>query len=454
VQFADLLRAYPKEQLLPAYLFIDKSEWFGDEDIDVDRYISRECHELEKERIWKKVWQLACREEEIPEVGDCITYEITDISILLVRTTPTDIKGYFNVCLHQGRLLMGTGQGSMAAEPSRREELRCPFHGFCWRLDGSLKHIPSKWDFPHVDPAKFALREVKVGRWGGFVFINMDSECESLESYMGDMPMHWEKFPLEDRYIAAHTAKIFPANWKTTQDAFMEAFHAQMTHPQFSLYTNAASDNEQLDAFANYSRGLGVGLPMIGLAVKPTPAERLAGYIAVGHPEIHARVRGAGPIPELEKQFQQHARIRREALRDVVGNQVDELSDVEANGGGYFTLFPNFHPWWAYDEICYRFRPYKDEHEFCVMETYLLRPFKGERPKPAPIHWLGLDDSHLDAPELGLVAQIFHQDEFNVPAVQKGLHNLKALGKGLTLGTYQATKIRHFHRLWTRWVNG
>jgi hypothetical protein len=89
-----------------------------------------------------------------------------------------------------------------------------------------------------------------------------------------------------------------------------------------------------------------------------------------------------------------------------------------------------------------------------IMETYLLRPFKGERPKPAPIHWLGLEDWHLDAKELGLSGQIFHQDEFNVPAVQQGLHTLKATGKGVTLGTYQATKIRHFHKLWEKWVYG
>ena len=74
---------------------------------------------------------------------------------------------------------------------------------------------------------------------------------------------------------------------------------------------------------------------------------------------------------------------------------MDELSDIEVSGGGYFTLFPNFHPWWSYDEIVYRFRPYKDEPEMCLMETYLLRPFKGARPKPAPTRWLGLEDSQI-----------------------------------------------------------
>jgi phenylpropionate dioxygenase-like ring-hydroxylating dioxygenase large terminal subunit len=251
---------------VPDYLFIDKSEWLGDEDIGVDRYITHEAHELEKERIWKKVWQMACREEEIPEVGDIITYEVTDISILIVRATPTEFKAYYNVCLHQGRSLRDPG-------PSHGIELRCPFHGFCWDINGNLMHIPSKRDFPHIDKSKFGLREVKVGRWGGFVFVNMDPNCESLDSYMGDMRRFWEKFPLEDRYIAAHVAKVFPANWKVAQEAFMEAYHVPITHPQMALYTGRSGDADQYDAFGNYSRGLGQGSFEISLAFEPTPEE-------------------------------------------------------------------------------------------------------------------------------------------------------------------------------------
>jgi phenylpropionate dioxygenase-like ring-hydroxylating dioxygenase large terminal subunit len=444
-KFNDFIQQYAKHPV-PDYLHIDKSEYLGDEDIEVDRYITREAHELEKEKIWKKVWQMACREEEIPDVGDAIVYEITDISILVVRSTATEIKAFFNVCLHQGRALR---EGL-----THNTELRCAFHGFCWNLSGKMLHVPSKWDFPQLDKNKFGLREVKVGRWGGFVFINMDPNCESLEAFMGDMPRHWERFPLEDRYIAAHVAKVFPANWKTCQEAFMEAYHAMVTHPQMPIYTAGASDAHQYDAFENYSRGLGEGGYTIPIAYKPTPDERLATYVPVGHPEAFARVRGLGAIDDMGAQFEQHRQVKREVLREILGDKVDAMSDFEISGGGYFTLFPNFHPWWAFDEITYRFRPYKDEPEKCIMEVYLLRPFKGDRPTPVATHWLTDDESFIDAPELSIVGQIFHQDEYNIPQVQLGLHNLRAIGKGLTLGIYQATKIRHFHKLWDKWVLG
>ena len=77
------------------------------------------------------------------------------LSETVVRVSETQIKAYYNVCLHQGRLLRDG--------PSHNTELRCPFHGFCWTLQGKLAHFPSQWDFPQIDKSKFSLREVKVG---------------------------------------------------------------------------------------------------------------------------------------------------------------------------------------------------------------------------------------------------------------------------------------------------
>jgi phenylpropionate dioxygenase-like ring-hydroxylating dioxygenase large terminal subunit len=444
--FQDILAGV--EGSVPDYLKIDKSAWLGDEDIPVDRYISREIHELEKETIWKKAWQMACREEEIPEVGDAIVYEITDISILVVRVTDREIKAYYNVCLHQGRQLRDG--------PSHNEELRCPFHGFCWNLDGSLKDFPCEWDFPQIDKSDFDLVEVQVGTWGGFVFVNMDPEAQSLESFLGDLGMHWERFALEERYIAAHVAKVFASNWKIAQEAFMETFHNLQTHPQFGLYFGgAASESNQFDPMGNYSRAVGQGSAELSFGWTPTREEKAAAYPGFGYGPAMRRVWKEYLASGEEEIIAFDLSVRREELRKVIGDDVDQLTDVEVFGGGFFTVFPNFHPWWAYDELTYRFRPYKDEPEMCIMETYMLRPFKGERPKPASVVWLGVDESHMEvADDLGLIARVLDQDEYNIPSIQKGLHNLKAIGRGTRLGVYQATKIRHFHRMWEQWTSG
>ena len=127
---------------VPDVLRWQSSDSFGQDDKPVDRYIAREIHELEKERLWTKVWQMVCRESELAEVGDTQVYDITDISILLVRTSPTEIKAFYNACLHRGRQLREL--------PGPVTELRCPFHGYAWNLDGSLKQVPCQWDFPQV----------------------------------------------------------------------------------------------------------------------------------------------------------------------------------------------------------------------------------------------------------------------------------------------------------------
>ncbi len=90
----------------------------------------------------------------------------------------------------------------------------------------------------------------------------------------------------------------------------------------------------------------------------------------------------------------------RASLRPAIGNRVDELCDGELTESIYYTLFPNFHPWGAYNRIVYRFRPYGNDHRRSIMECMFLSPFVGERPPAAPIHWLADDDDWTDATEL------------------------------------------------------
>ena len=77
-----------------------------------------------------------------------------------MRSNENEIQAYPNACLHRGRKLKDYD--------GRCSEIRCPFHGFAWELDGDLKDVPAKWDFPHVEAEQFRLPQVKVGV-SGFV---------------------------------------------------------------------------------------------------------------------------------------------------------------------------------------------------------------------------------------------------------------------------------------------
>ncbi len=403
----------------------------GPQRVSAERYTSRAFHELEREKVWKKAWQMACREEELPEVGDHIVYDVAGLSFLVVRSAPGEIKAFYNACLHRGRQLREAD--------GRVTELRCAFHGWCWGLDGGLKEVPCQWDFPDVTPEKYRLPEVKVGTWGGFVFINPDASCEPLETYVGDLTRHFERWPLEERFKEAHVAKILRCNWKLAQEAFMEAYHVVATHPQ--LLPGIGDANSQYDAFGNFSRAITPnGTPSPHVSWQPSEQDMLDAMLDRNLDDPPALV-----VQQGETARQVAARARRESLRPVLGKRADLLCDAELDDSFYYTLFPNFHPWGAYNRIVYRFRPNGDDHRSCIMECMYLSPFSGKRPPPAKIHWLSAEQDFTEAPELGLLARVFNQDVFNLPKVQAGLEAMR--DPEVVFANYGETKPRHFHQM-------
>ncbi|HEY2503707.1 MAG TPA: Rieske 2Fe-2S domain-containing protein [Mycobacterium sp.] len=127
VSVQDVLRKEAECQTVPQVLLGESYEYLGSEDLPVERYVSEEYARLEAERLWPKVWQMACREEEIPQVGDYHVYEIATYSILVVRVAEDQIKAYHNSCLHRGTQLKDVS-GSAPF-------IRCPFHGWTWNLE-------------------------------------------------------------------------------------------------------------------------------------------------------------------------------------------------------------------------------------------------------------------------------------------------------------------------------
>ena len=135
----------------------------------------------------------------------------------------------------------------------------------------------------------------------------------------------------------------------------------------------------------------------------------------------------------------------RERWRPIVGDHVDQMSDAEMMDSIDYTLFPNFHPWGAFNRIVYRFRPNGDDHRSAIMEVLFMSPFKGDKPAPAKITALSATQSWTDAPELGMLAKVFDQDVFNMSKVQLGLET--TFKPGITLANYQESKVRWLHQM-------
>ena len=431
----------------PAHLREQSYRYLGSEDLDPSRYTSREFARLEMELMWTKVWQYACREEQIPEVGDHIVYDIGEYSFIITRVAEDDIRAYYNACLHRGTQLRASGEHGNVGQ------FRCPFHGFTWNLDGSLKEIPCEWDFPHIDKENFNLPQARVGTWDGCVFINMDEDAEPLEDFLGVLPDHFKRWPLKDRFMSANVKRILPCNWKVALEAFIESYHVVETHAQVTPITGDA--NTQYDIWGdNVSRlytPQGVPSPHVQ---DPLSEKQLAEMVSLGVGAVERE--GEFELKEGETARSIFAESIVGEMKERFGADVSKLTITELIDPIEYFLFPNFFPWFNFSlPLIYRFLPYGDDPDWCTMEAILLHPLPddGTRPDPAPLTLLGPDEPFTSAPELNQISPVFEQDVSNMPRVQRGLKTL-ARKKGVTLGNYQEIRVRHFHQTLDKYLAG
>ena len=424
-------------QSIPPVLLSESPRFLGLEDLPVERYTSQAAHDLEVEKLWRKVWQMACREEDVATVGDTLVYDIAEDSIVLVRTGPETIKGYYNACLHRGTQLV--------AEDGNVPSLRCPFHGWTWDLDGALCSVPCEWDFPQVDRDCFQLPEVRVETWDGWVFVNMDPGAAPLSSFLGEIVGHFEHFPLKARVKAAHVVAKVPCNWKVCLEAFVESYHGSVTHPQLLLTVGDA--NTQYDVYGdNVNRMItlmGVPSPHLGnFDDDQAVVDSFLGDL-LGMDPSTAKVGDGRTARDVISD------AHRALFSEVYGVDLSGLSNAEAIDAVEYAVFPNFIPW-AGDgfPIVYRYRPNGSDPNSCIVDVMFMAPLPDGVPCPAGAkpHWLDGDGREVpdwsQAPELGILGPILNQDMGNVVRIQRGLKTTRK--KGVTLGAYQEVRIRHF----------
>lgn len=196
--------------------------------VAVGRYTDPKFAELEFERLWNRVWQVAARLDEIPETGDFTTYKIGDQSILLVRTDEDNVKAFYNFCPHRGTTL---GEGCGHFESQR---IICPFHGWRWDLEGNILNVLERNEFAdgNLKDSDVAMREVNCVVFAGFIFINLDRNPQPFDEFIEPVREFLEDFALGDMHHIWWKKAEIPCNWKVAQEAFFEAYHVGATHPQ------------------------------------------------------------------------------------------------------------------------------------------------------------------------------------------------------------------------------
>jgi phenylpropionate dioxygenase-like ring-hydroxylating dioxygenase large terminal subunit len=424
----------------------------GEDDvIPRSRYTSAEFAALEFERLWSRVWQVACREEEMPEVGEFCEYLIGDQSILVVRSGPDDIRAFHNTCLHRGtRLADGTGRFSDGC-------IRCRYHAWRYDLGGKLVEVVDQHEFDPV-PSDAGLRAVQVDRWGGFVWVCLDPGAPPLLEYLDPLPELLAPYHLHRLRLRTYLSTVLPANWKVAVDAFNEGYHVQGTHPQLLPWTDDVSlDYEPLGIHSHYGR-----LPNARRELRPSPrlglsqgeydeGEILENFIrglgGLFYKDERALVEEIRATPLDGATMLSRYQKGRRALLAARGVEVEEFADDQLTSANDVYFFPNMvGPIYPGIAIIFRVRPNGTDPDSCIKDTWFLEwPQEGAPAKRAQRRFFP-DWTERDWGE------ITNQDYANMEHVQVGMKSRG--GAGLRLNRRQESNILHMHRVIDRYLTG
>lgn len=425
--------------------------------IPVEAYTSEAYARAENEKLWGKVWQAACRVEEIPKVGDYVTYDILDESIIVVRTAADRIQAFYNVCLHRGRRLT-EGCGHTA-------QFYCRFHGWKWNLNGENAFVLDREDWGEAfTPENLRMKQVKVDTWGGWVWINMDPDCEPLADYLAPATTMLAPFELEKMRFRWRQWLYFPCNWKTAIEAFNESYHLDATHPQRTKWGTTKNWSKAAGRHTWHGMGqprgeatrAGQGFVAVRGDAGQDPRETAAEQILSIYETVNAtttqtfvdvasRLKEDLPDGVTGQEVMMHLMTRAREIDAARGVEWPVIDPAYFGVVGHdWHLFPNLVMLPAVTTaLCYRARPNGYDPNSCIFEVFVLERFPdGEEPKT---EWVYQPDPTEEKWRL-----ILSQDFQNMPKVQQGM---KSRGfPGARPSPEQELAIIHFHKMLAQYM--
>lgn len=430
------------------------------------RYIDPAFARLEYDKLWSKVWQIAARLDEIPEVGDHTVYNIGDQSVLLVRVDADTIKAYHNACPHRGTTL------AECAGSFEQNRIICPFHGWRWDLAGRNQFVLERQEFRNGElrDSDVALREVKHVVFAGFIFINLDPNPQSFDEFIAPVRQVMEDLVIGDMHHYWWKSIPVAANWKVAQEAFFETYHVPATHPQLEVDSAAVIFGADPNAGANFAHscvayeglpfGHGrfyAGKPMAGTAQKigdPVDAmadrlnllvEGMDAMVLQEDVDIVRTLKGK-PIPEGSSLGGEYVK----ALYSTAAAQQRPMPkmtpEILGMWGGEIFIFPNFLilPQ-AGNAMMYRVRPDSTNPDHCTFEIFSTKTYPAAiKPPRATLQYA----TDVSDPEQVLL--IPRQDLGNIPRMQKGLHSRGC--KQIWLANHQEVMILNMHQELDRYL--
>ncbi len=188
-------------------------------------YISDAVLDWEREHFFSGGWTCVGRASDVAP-GSYTAVTAGNDSLVLSREPGGNLKAFFNVCRHRGHELLPCGSSASA------KVIKCPYHGWTYGLDGSLKGAPHFSDQPDFDPADFPLTEARTHEWGGWVFVNVSGDAPEFDRYLGSLADTIAPYQPDRLVIAARDEYVVKSNWKSIIENYHECYHCNHIHPE------------------------------------------------------------------------------------------------------------------------------------------------------------------------------------------------------------------------------
>lgn len=395
-----------------------------------ERYFDPDFYRLEVELLWPRVWQMACRLEEIPQPHDFVEYEFLDQSIVVVRTEDLGVRAFQNTCRHRG-VRVAQGRGTC------ENGFTCPFHGWCYGPDGRNTFVSRARTFAehNLQPDDLDLTPVRCEAWGGCAWVNLDDGAPPLRQCLEPAATILDAWKVESLRTEWWHACHLPVNWKLAEEAFVEQYHVLQTHPQLRIpgrYPPRPGEPFDprvfVDAELHYLHTMSDGM---GGMVHADDVRIAEGLRDIDLPADPASARSTWDRALNEAVVRWH-RAQGHDLPDL--DDLDERGLNEPMGYG----FPHYFVLPMYSSASsYRFRPLGPEETLMEIWSLTRFPEGHEPPKPTPPEVWAHDDPRWPP--------IPAQDFSNLPRQQQGLH---ALGfEYMRLSEQIEGHIANFHRV-------
>jgi len=188
--------------------------------------------ELEKERLFSRVWIFVGHESEIPQPGDYVVRRVLHDSFIVIRDEEGVVRVHFNMCLHRGMQVC-------RAEMGNASHFRCPYHGWSYRNDGSIAGLPFHEE-AYGGEAGFKrtgqrlLPAPNIDIYNGLIFISLAATAPPLDEYLGDFRFYLDFYTKQSSSgIEMHGPQRWriKANWKIGAENFAgDMYHTPHTH--------------------------------------------------------------------------------------------------------------------------------------------------------------------------------------------------------------------------------